>query len=88
MIGYLDTSALVPLLVAEPISPACRRLWDDADAVVSCRLMYVEVAAALAQAQRMDRLSARAHSGSLGRLGSTDRPPPPPPVGAGDISDG
>lgn len=68
MIAYLDTSALVPLLVAEPSSPTCRRLWDDADAVVSCRLMYVEAAAALAQAQRMGRLSARAHSSSLARL--------------------
>ncbi len=58
MIGYLDTSAFVPLLVAEPGSLACRRFWDDADAVVSSRLLYVEAAAALAQAQRMGRLSA------------------------------
>jgi uncharacterized protein len=56
VIGYLDTSAFVPLLVAEPGSPACRRFWDDADAVVSCRLLYVETAAALAQAMRMARL--------------------------------
>jgi uncharacterized protein len=56
VIGYLDTSAFVPLLVAEPGSPACRRFWDDADAVVSCRLLYVETAAALAQALRMARL--------------------------------
>jgi uncharacterized protein len=56
MIGYLDTSAFVPLLVAEPGSPASRRFWDDADAVVSCRLLYVETAAALAQALRMARL--------------------------------
>ncbi len=61
MIGYLDTSAFVPLLVAEPGSPACRRFWDDADAVVSCRLLYVEAAAALAQAQRMERLDAAQH---------------------------
>jgi predicted nucleic acid-binding protein len=59
VIGYLDTSAVVPLLVAEPGSPACRRFWDDADAVVSCRLLYVEAAAALAQAQRMARLDDR-----------------------------
>jgi uncharacterized protein len=59
VIGYLDTSAFVPLLVAEPGSPACRRFWDDADTVVSCRLLYVEAAAALAQAQRMARLDAR-----------------------------
>ncbi|AYF76505.1 PIN domain-containing protein [Nocardia yunnanensis] len=56
MIGYLDTSAFVPLLVEEPSSPACRRFWDDADAVVSSRMLYVETAAALAQAHRMARL--------------------------------
>ncbi|OLT14589.1 twitching motility protein PilT [Pseudonocardia sp. CNS-139] len=61
MIGYLDTSAIVPLIVAEPGTPACRRFWDDADDVVTCRLAYVEVAAALAQAQRMARLDAAAH---------------------------
>lgn len=61
MIGYLDTSAFVPLLVAEPGSPACRRFWDDSDAVVSCRLMYVEAAAALAQAHRLTRLDAGQH---------------------------
>jgi len=31
VIGYLDTSAFVPLLVAEPSSPSYRRFWDDAD---------------------------------------------------------
>jgi predicted nucleic acid-binding protein len=56
VIGYLDTSAMVPLLIAEPTSPACRRFWDDADAVVTNRLLYVEAAAALAQAHRMGRL--------------------------------
>ncbi|MEV6772835.1 type II toxin-antitoxin system VapC family toxin [Nocardia sp. NPDC051030] len=56
MIGYLDTSAFVPLLVDEPSSEACRRFWDDADAVVSSRMLYVETAAALAQAHRMTRL--------------------------------
>jgi predicted nucleic acid-binding protein len=61
VIGYLDTSAFVPLLVAEPTSQACRRFWDDADAVVSCRLLYVEAAAALAQAHRMSRLDDAAH---------------------------
>ncbi len=61
MIGYLDTSAIVPLLVDEPTSAACRRFWDDADDVVSCRLAYVEAAAALAQARRMGRLDAARH---------------------------
>ncbi|MFD1519575.1 type II toxin-antitoxin system VapC family toxin [Pseudonocardia yunnanensis] len=44
------------MLVAEPGSAACRRFWGDSDAVVSCRLLYVETAAALAQALRMTRL--------------------------------
>lgn len=57
MIGFLDTSAFVPLLVAEPASPACRRFWEDADAVAACRLLYVEAAAALAQATRSGRLT-------------------------------
>jgi len=57
VIGYLDTSAFVPLLVVEPSTPLCRRLWDDADAVVSSRLLYVEAAAALAQGVRIGRLT-------------------------------
>lgn len=57
MIGYLDTSAFVPLLVREKSSESCRRLWDDSDVVVSSRLLYVETAAALAQARRMGRLT-------------------------------
>ncbi|HEY7173352.1 MAG TPA: type II toxin-antitoxin system VapC family toxin [Micromonosporaceae bacterium] len=68
MIGYIDTSAAVPLLVAEPSSRACRRFWDDADVVVSCRLLFVEAAAALASAQRLNRLGARAYASSVRRL--------------------
>lgn len=68
MIGYLDTAALVPLIIEEPSTPACRRFWDDADAVVSCRLLYVEVAAALAQASRMERISQAEHARGLGLL--------------------
>lgn len=70
MIGYLDTSAFVPLLIAEPTSAACRRFWDDADVVVSSRLLYVETAAALAQARRMDRLSGHGHDAALRMLGT------------------
>jgi hypothetical protein len=65
VIGYLDTSAFVPLLIAEPSSAACRRFWDDADEVVSSRLLYVETAAALAQARRMGRLTDQEHHTSL-----------------------
>jgi uncharacterized protein len=57
LIAYLDTSALVPLLIDEPASPICERLWDDADDVVSLRIAYVEAAAAIAQARRLGRLT-------------------------------
>lgn len=61
MIVYLDTSAVVPILVAEPTTQTCRRIWDDADRRVSSRLTYVEVAAALATAERQRRISADQH---------------------------
>jgi uncharacterized protein len=57
VIGYLDTSAFVPLLIDEPTSEACRRFWDDADVIVSSRLLYVETA----QAGRMGRLTEGEH---------------------------
>lgn len=65
MIAYLDTSALVPLLIEEPSSNACRRLWDDADDLVSSRLGYVETAAALAQAERLGRLTSTQQRSAL-----------------------
>ena len=68
MIGYLDTSAIVPLLVREPASTACRRFWDDADSVVTCRIAYVEAAAALAQAERTGRLDRAQHLASRALL--------------------
>jgi predicted nucleic acid-binding protein len=68
VIGYLDTSAFVPLLIAEPGSAACQRFWDDADAVVTSRLTYVETAAALAQAKRLKRINDRVHRASLRAL--------------------
>jgi hypothetical protein len=65
VIGYLDTSAFVPLLISEPSSLSCRRFWDDADAVVTSRLTYVEAATALAQARRLDRLTAPTHRSAV-----------------------
>ncbi|WP_280234255.1 type II toxin-antitoxin system VapC family toxin [Nocardia cyriacigeorgica] len=70
MIGYLDTSAFIPLLIGEPSSRACRRFWDVADAVVSSRLLYVESAAALAQAERMGRIRKAQHAASRNLLDS------------------
>ena len=59
MIAYFDTSAVVPLLIAEPGSARAASLWDSADRIVSARLVYPETRAALAQAQRLGRLTAR-----------------------------
>ena len=57
MIAYFDTSALVPLMINEPASDTCRRLWNDATRTISTRLIYPEARAALAQAERMGRLT-------------------------------
>jgi uncharacterized protein len=59
VIAYIDTSAVVPLLIAEPGSARAATLWDGADRVVSVRLIYPETRAALAQAKRLGRLTAR-----------------------------
>jgi uncharacterized protein len=59
VIAYFDTSAVVPLLIAEPGSARAATLWDRADRVVSVRLIYPEARAALAQAQRLGRITAR-----------------------------
>lgn len=56
MIAYFDTSALIPLLIDEPGSAMAGKLWDEADHVVSVRLVYAEARAALAQAHRFGRL--------------------------------
>lgn len=57
MIVYFDTSALLPILIDEPGSENATRLWDEADHVVSVRLVYAEARAALAQAGRMGRVT-------------------------------
>lgn len=56
MIVYFDTSALVPIVVEEASSGAAARLWDEAERVLSSRLVYAEGRAALAMARRMNRL--------------------------------
>lgn len=69
MIVYLDTSAIIPLLVAEPTSEYCRRLQEGADELVTCRLSFVETAAALAQAQRLGRIAEPDHEQALKAFG-------------------
>ena len=57
MIAYFDTSAFVPLLIVEPSSERCRRLWDAADLVISTRALFAEAAAAVARAERDGRIA-------------------------------
>jgi uncharacterized protein len=69
VIGYLDTSAFVPImLVAEPTSPACVEFWLTADMVVSTRLLYVETASALARGERNGRLVGDQHDRALAQV--------------------
>lgn len=57
MIVYLDTSAVIPILIEESSSETCWHLWADADVRASSGLTYVEVAAALAMAERQGRIT-------------------------------
>jgi predicted nucleic acid-binding protein len=59
VIAYFDTSSIVPLLIEEPGSETAGRLWDEADRLVSIRLVYAEGHAALAQAARGGRVDQR-----------------------------
>jgi len=56
-IVYFDSSAFVKLIVEEEGSELAAELWDGCDAVVSSRLAYPEVRAALAAAGRAHRLA-------------------------------
>ena len=58
MIAYFDTSAIIPLIISEPSSDRCNRVWNESSRVVSVRLLYPEARAALAKAERMGRISA------------------------------
>lgn len=60
MIACFDTSAIVPLLVDEPASASCERVWRDATRVHIASITIAETAAALAQARRLDRIDDRA----------------------------
>ncbi|MEQ6901088.1 type II toxin-antitoxin system VapC family toxin [Nocardioides sp. YIM 152588] len=66
MIVYFDTSAVVPILIAEPTSALCRRAWQDADRRVTSRLTYVETGAALAMAERQGRLTSDGYDQAWG----------------------
>lgn len=68
MIAYFDTSAIIPLLIDEPGSDTARRLWDRAPRITAIPLVYPEARAALAQALRMNRLTAAQIRTAVGAL--------------------
>ncbi len=68
MIAYFDTSAFIPLIVDEPSSVLCMRLWNEATRAVSVRLLYAEARAAFAMAQRLGRLSRLQLATAVGKL--------------------
>lgn len=68
MIVYFDTSAIIPLIIDEPSSESCKRLWNEATRVVSVRLLYAEARAALARAHRLGRLTMRGLTSAVGLL--------------------
>lgn len=68
MIVYFDTSAVVPLVIAEESTARCRMLWRSADVAVTSALTFVEAHAAIAQAHRMERLDASAVEAASGQM--------------------
>jgi predicted nucleic acid-binding protein len=55
---YLDTSAIVPLLLGEGATATCRRLWDEASLVTTSAVAHVEATSAIARAVRGGRIIA------------------------------
>ncbi|HET8896001.1 MAG TPA: type II toxin-antitoxin system VapC family toxin, partial [Protaetiibacter sp.] len=54
---YFDASAFVKLLVSEDGSDLAGALWDGADAILSSRIAFPEVCAALGAAERDHRIA-------------------------------
>ena len=57
MITYVDTSAMIKLLINETGSTAAKRIWLSADEVTSAKIVAVEAHAALGAARRGHRLT-------------------------------
>lgn len=62
---YLDTSSLLKLYLEEHSAAATRRLFDEADAIGTSLITYVEARAALARAWRAGRLDQKAYKAAL-----------------------
>lgn len=57
MIAYFDTSAIIPLLIDDPLSELASRVWRQASWVATARITYVEARSGLARACRTGRIS-------------------------------
>jgi uncharacterized protein len=68
VIAYFDTSAVIPLLIGEPTSATCARMWNEAARSISVRLLYPEARAALARAEWMGRITKRQHAVAVADL--------------------
>ena len=68
MIAYFDTSAVVPLIINEPATSVCSRIWNESSRVVSVRLLYPEGRAALARAHRMNRVTRKQLTAAVAEL--------------------
>ena len=68
MIAYFDTSAIIPLLIDEPLSGLADTVWRQAAWVATARLSYVEARSGLARACRTGRISADELSEAVGSL--------------------
>lgn len=70
---FWDSSALVPLLVQEDLSPPLCELYLREDGILAWWGSAVECASALARLEREDRLSPRATTLAIQRLESLSR---------------
>jgi uncharacterized protein len=68
VIAYFETSAVIPLLIGEPSSATCARMWNEAVRSISVRLLYPEAHATLARAERMGRITKRQHLAAVAEL--------------------
>lgn len=68
MITYVDTSALLKLLVQEEGSEQVGLIWDVADSLAAVSLLVVEGRAALAAAARSGRLTAAGYREAKSQL--------------------
>ena len=64
--AYLETSALVSLVIDEPGSDDVSSVWAASTTAITGRLTYPEARAAFAAAERAGRLTGRQHGAAIG----------------------